>query len=340
MRALYVGIQTPGTTSQLRAQTLLQVLPSASWTQIDTDLIFRRSSRLARSMWFRLKAGPAVTAVNRLVLQQLEMQTYDVAWIDKGVCLWPSTVRAIRERSSKMIYYTPDTSFLANRSRHFVATVSMYDLVVTTKSAEMADFQRRIPTNRLLLVTQSFDSRLHYPRCSFEQKRNEAVLVGLCEPDRERCVEQLLSAGVAVRVAGRGWARFLRRHAGHSLLYFEGEAVFGDHYAETLSRAKVGLGLITKRFSELHTTRTFEIPACGTALATERNAETETVFRESEALFFDSYADLASKVAQVLREPALLQAITKAGNQRVHSGPYSNERVIRQVLERAGLEVP
>lgn len=339
MRALYVGIQTPGTTSQLRAQTLLQLLPSASWTQIDTDVIFRRSNRLARSMWFRLKAGPAVTAVNRLVLQQLGTQSYDVSWIDKGVCLWPSTVRAIRERSAKMIYYTPDTSFLANRSRHFFATMSLYDLVVTTKSVEVADFQRRIPTDRLLLVTQSFDSRLHYPRCSFEQKRNEAVLVGLCEPDRERCVEQLLAAGVAVRVAGRGWARFLRRHAGHSLLYFEGEAVFGDQYAETLSRAKVGLGLITKRFSELHTTRTFEIPACGTALATERNAETKAVFRESEAIFFDNYADLASKVAHVICQPALLQAITTAGHERVHAGPFNNERVIRQVLTRAGLKI-
>ena len=37
-------------------------------------------------------------------------------------------------------------------------------------------------------------------------------------------------------------------------------------------------GLLAKWVPELHTTRTFEIPACGTALVTERNSETALVF--------------------------------------------------------------
>lgn len=337
MKGLYVGIRTPGTTSQLRADTLCNLLPRGEWNLIDTDPVFQDSPRWARTLWFRFLAGPAVAALNRHVMSELGSKLYDFAWIDKGVCLWPETVRRIRELARKLVYYTPDTSFLANRSRYFRATASLYDLIVTTKSVELASFERLVPRERIALVTQCFDSRLHYPRCTFAEKRKEAVLIGLCEPDRERCVEQLTSHGIAVRVGGIGWSRFVRRHAGNSLVQYEGARVFGQRYAEVLSGAAVGLGLLTKRFPELHTTRTFEIPACGTALATERNSETTGIFGEEEVIFFADYADLGRRVAGLMQDEVRLKAISDAGARRVQTGDYSNDRVLRKVLELAGV---
>ena len=171
----------------------------------------------------------------------------------------------------------------------------------------------------------------------FAQKRKEAVLIGLYEADRGHCVQTLLSRGISVRLAGRGWAAFLRKNSGNTLLHFEGEEVFGVRYAEMLSQAMIGLGLMTKRFPELHTTRTFEIPACGTALATERNAETSAIFREDEAVFFGDYNDLADRILSLFAEPAKLQAVTNAGIQRVQQGDFSNEKVIRRIMVQAGL---
>ncbi len=337
MKGLFVGIRTLGTTSQLRADTLRELLPECHWTDVDTDWIFQRYPRWARSLWFRLQAGPAVTALNRDVLQQVGTNTFDVAWIDKGVCLWPSTIRTIRERSSKLIYYTPDTSFLANRSRHFFATADLYDLVVTTKSLELKEFEKLILPERLVLVTQSFDSRLHYPRCLFEEKRSEAILIGLCEPYREQCVQELISEGIPVRIGGRGWERFLARHARNSLLNFEGPKVFGDRYAKVLSRASVGLGLLTKQFAELHTTRTLEIPACGTALATESTTEISQIFSEQEALFFRDRKDLSRRVSDILSNKKRLQEVSVAGQRRVEAGNFTNERILRTVLQRVGV---
>ena len=59
-----------------------------------------------------------------------------------------------------------------------------------------------------------------------------------------------------------------------------------DRVAERLRAGElganaVGLGLLSKRFPERHTTRTFEIPACGALLATERTADTTRFFDES-----------------------------------------------------------
>jgi len=288
-------------------------------------------------MWFRFLVGPAVGALNCHVLAELGTERYDFAWIDKGVCLWPETVRKIRRLARKLVYYTPDTSFMANRSRNFRATASLYDLIVTTKSLELASFERLVPRERIAMVTQCFDSRLHYPRCTFAEKRKEAVLIGLCEPDRERCVEHLISHGIAVRVGGVGWVRFVRRHEGNRLVQYEGEKVFGQRYAEVLSNATVGLGLLTKRFPELHTTRTLEIPACGTALATERNSEISRIFSDEEAIFFTDYPDLGHRVAALMNDEVRLQAISEAGTRRVHTGDYSNDQVLRKVLKLVGI---
>ena len=327
-----------GTTSQLRADALREILFPCTWNRIDIHRAFLTYPRWARSLWFRFGLGPAVRALNRMVLEALGNETYDIAWIGKGVCLWPETIRQIRRLSAKMIYYTPDTSFISNQSRFFNATISLYDLIVTTKSLELPDFERRVPREQIALVTQCFDSRLHYPRCSYEEKRKEAVLIGLCEPDRMNCVEQLLSMGVPVRIGGQGWQRFVHRHSGNELLRFEGPEIFGDGYAEVLSRATIGLGLLTKRFPELHTTRTFEIPACGTVLATERNSETTRFFSEHEALFFDNYRDLGEKILALLDDTQGMQSVSEAGRKCVLAGPYSNENMLRQVLCKAGID--
>lgn len=339
MRGLYVGIRTPGTTSQLRADTLVRQASAIHWTVIDTDPPYQQASRLSRSLWFRLRTGPAVWRLNKLVMQQSGTDRFDLIWIDKGVCLWPSTIRHLRKLTDRLIYYTPDTSFFDNSSRFFDATIGLYDLVVTTKSFESAAFLERIPASRLLLVTQSYDATLHYPRCRFEDKLPEAVIIGLCETDREDCVDRLLNCGISVRVGGRGWSAFVNRHSGNPLLAYEGERVFGDRYAEVLSRAAVGLGLLTRRFPELHTTRTLEIPACGTVLATERNEETASLFSDDEALFFSDYADLSTRVSSLLADLPRLRAVSEAGRERTIRSGYSNDSVMRMILSGVGLQL-
>lgn len=336
-RCLYVGIRTPGTTSRLRSDALARALPQSEWSIIDTDVPFGSAFRLWRSLAFRLRVGPAVTAMNQYVLDRLPAGPVDLIWVDKGVCLWPSTISRLRELCRWLVYYTPDTSFLHNRSRFFNQSLSCYDLVVTTKSLELSEFQRRIPAEKLLLVTQTYDQQLHFPRVPFEKKRREAVLVGLCEPAREACVAAFLNAGIPVRIGGRGWESFLRGHQRDVNLFFEGEAVFGDHYADVLSRASIGLGLVTRRFAELHTTRSFEIPACGTALATEDNSEIRQIYGDGDVVFFRDFNELTVKCAELLQDSVALRKLTDRGLQCVRRSGCHNDGMVARVLSSLGI---
>ena len=332
--ALYVGIRLPGTTSQLRSEALVRSLPDCDWTLIDTSIPYARSNRIWRSLAWRLKIGPVLRSLNDYVLRCLPKRCFDLVWIDKGVFLWPSTVRQLRACARKLVYYTPDTSFLRNRSTFFEKTISLYDLVVTTKSLEVQEFQRRMDLNRLLLVTQTYDRSLHYPRCEFEEKNHEAILIGLCEPSRERLVRNLLDADIPVRVGGHGWERFTRRCGPNLPLVYLGPEVFGEAYAESISHASVGLGMLTHRFPELHTTRTFEIPACGTALATPATADTERFFQSDEVIFFEDPTELVAKIQMLWRNVGELQRISAAGYQRVKSGGFDNDTLVVRVLTK------
>ncbi|MFM7832010.1 MAG: glycosyltransferase, partial [Planctomycetaceae bacterium] len=141
-----------------------------------------------------------------------------------------------------------------------------------------------------------------------------------------------------VRIGGRGWEGFLRRHQRNVNLFFEGDAVFGDHYADVLSRASIGLGLVTRRFSELHTTRSFEIPACGTALATEDNAEIRQVYGDGDVVFFKDFSELTAKCVTLLSDPVALRQVTDRGLQCVRHSGCHNDGLVLRVLSSLGIQ--
>ncbi len=321
----------------MRADTLRVLLPGADWDLVDTDEEFQCANRLARTITFRFRLGPVVNRINRKIAELTAATQYDLVWVDKGVYLWPDTVGSLRKSTSQMVHFTPDTAFLANRSRHFLKSARQYDLLVTTKSFELDNYLGITDSERVILTTQAFDSSLHRPPPEPVKKSAAAVFIGLCEPDREKCIETLLAAGVTVRVGGQRWGHFARRHVANPNFQFIGTEVFGAQYVSEYASASVGLGLLSKKFPELHTTRTFEIPACKTVLATERNEDATRFFAEDEALFFNDYHDLARRVSELLSQPEKIAAISAKGYQRVLADGRDYSSVLSAVLQRLSL---
>ena len=333
MKALYVGILTEGTTSRMRADTLRD-LHVGHWELIDTDEPMRCARRVWRTAAFRFQAGPVVSRINDTILARVQGRKYDLVWVDKGIYLRPGTVHALRKIAGRLIHFTPDTAFHSNRSRNFFASAHWYDLLVTTKAFELKEYCAIAQPERVLLTTQGFYSGLHRPVQGSPLKRPAVAFIGLCEPDRERCVKTLLAAGVPVRLGGHGWERFISRHRACPDLSFVGSEIRGERYALELATASIGLGLLSKRFPELHTTRTFEIPACGTVLATERTADTSRFFNEDEVLFFNNYEELSQRVKKLLREPGRIRELALKGRTRVIEDGYDYRSVLSGIMRR------
>ena len=338
MKLLTIGIDRAGSTSHHRRLTLERLLPDFESCHIDTWIPFSKCSRVSRSVAFRFHSGPVIKAINRGILDKLELLPahFDLVWIDKAVFLELSTIRALRERAGKLIHYTPDTAFLGNRSRHFNRSGSLYDLLVTTKSFEMAQYEQTFPGQSIHLSSQGYHADIHRPLVPFPEKRDEVAFAGLAEPDRFAVVKALLDAGLPVRLAGFGWKRFVEEHSSSSLT-FVGDSISGEDYARFLSSALFSPGLVSKNFPELHTTRTFEIPACGTALLTERNAETSSFFSDDEAIFFGSLPEMIERIRYFLGRRDELERISEAGRRRVEKDGRSYDGLLGEVIAEIGL---
>lgn len=323
----------------MRAEWLRKITPTWKWTRIDTDPPLESSARIWRSLAYRYQTGRAVKAINDKVSRDLPASS-DLVWVDKAVFLNRKAMASIRRSAKRLAHFTPDTAFGANSSRHFEASLPLFDLAITTKSFEIDQYKDRIFPDQIFLTTQGYDPDVHFPRFGDESRRREAAFVGLAEPDREKCVSALIDRGIPVRLAGRGWSALVQRFATNPLLMFEGEDCFGRGYAELLSRSWVGLGLLSKKFPELHTTRTFEIPACGAILATESTVETSKFFGDSQALFFRSHEELARSIEELFRQPdSDLARIAKAGRDRLAAGHRDYPSILSDALSHPQLRL-
>lgn len=332
MKFLYIGQYTPGTTSKMRADKLRQLMPSHTFQVINTNVPFTGANKWVRSVGFRYKIGPLVAAINRYVEKHLSSD-YEVVWVDKGIFLHEKTIKKLKLISRKLVHYTPDAAFLSNKSKLFEQSIPYYDHLITTKSFEL-EYYQKFPCKDLILTTQGYDPEIHKPYDDFEEKSRDVVFIGLCEPHREKLVGQLLEAGIKISVGGKKWDLFYRKNRSKDNLEFLGDHIYGDDYARLISSGKMALGLLSKIFPELHTTRTFEIPACGTALITERNEETSRFYKEDEGIFYDNETELTAQIITLLEDRDKLKSISKKGYDRVTSGDFSYEKILRALLER------
>ena len=327
MRVLYLGQYNFGSTSAMRAGTLKNILDPKEFSVIDTMVPFQKIGRLFRSLGFRYHRGPLITNVNKYIINQLH-SAYDIIWVDKATFLTPETTEILRKSTPIMVHYTPDCALFGNRSHLFEKSMHLYDWLITTKSFERDYY----PEDKLICVTQAYDKNTHQPAIEFNQKTREVSFIGLYEKSRAEVMDVLIEAGIKLTLGGMKWNKYRNLH--HPNVEYLGEKVFGSEYVTIISSSLFSLGLLSKKFPELHTTRTFEIPACGTALITERNAETASFFTDNEVIFYQDIKEIPEKILPFMNHQNDLQTLTQRGYEKVVNGGYDYESILRKVLTR------
>jgi spore maturation protein CgeB len=333
MKVLYIGQYTNGTTSKMRADTLRSILQSQTFKIIDTHIPFYQTNRWVRSFGFRYKKGPLINNINKYIVAALKEETYDLIWVDKAVFITPKTTALLRSRASKLIHFTPDPAFTFHKSRLFLKSLPNYDFLVTTKSYELEHYYKFIKTDKVLYATQGFDAKLHKPSEHPFSKKEGFVFIGHYEDQRGEVLEKLLQNDIKITLAGIKWNRFAKKHQENPNLTYLGDGVYGEDYVKTLQNAKMAWGALSKWVPELHTTRTFEIPACGTALVTERNLETQSFFKDDEAIFYTNENDLIEKITFFMNNDKPLEVLTKKGASRAVTCAYDYSSILNAILK-------
>lgn len=331
-RILYIGIYKEGSTSKLRADQIRAILSDWEMSVIDTDIPKENMCRIWQAIGFRYKKGPLIGRVNNYVLDNLGNRFYDLIWVDKAIYLTFKTTQELRAHSNKLVHYTPDTAFFCNFSSLFNSSMSLYDFVITTKSFEIGNYIKIMgDANKVLYVTQGFDKELHRPIVNWEDKRGVAF-IGRFEKNRARIVELMLKNSIDVNLAGPEWENFVASHNSKYLHYW-GKKALGNDYVKIISGSLYAWGAISKLFPEKHTTRTFEIPACKTALLTERNPEIEGFFTDDEVIYYNDTEDLIGKIKYYNSHLKEFKNLVEKGYSKVQTGGYDYESIIRMLLK-------
>ncbi|MEI8175600.1 MAG: glycosyltransferase [Candidatus Omnitrophota bacterium] len=334
-RMLVVGANAYGTTSWARAKALAALYDhtaSVNSTPLPGPASAARHCRINY-----LYYGSEIKKINQAVASTARAFRPDVLWVDKGVSVWPATLEEIRRRGCKvLVHYSPDNQTMRiNQSRHYLRSIPVYDLHITTK-AQTVGWLYKSGAAEVRLAGNGFDPDLHKPvdvtGIDQESFGCDIGFVGHWERDREEKLLWLYSKGYRIKVWGGNWEK--AQHRRHPL--FAGTRhLVGEEYAQAICGAKISLCLLSYWNADRATDRSVEIPACGQFMLAERTPEHQVLFKEGvEAEFYESAQEMLDKIRYYLVNEAQRKKIGEMGRRRALAG-YSNEARLKSVVMAA-----
>lgn len=356
MKILFLGEIGSGQTSLMRKRALERLGHAVHG--VHTIEPWRRTTWLKRQVQRRLQHGSVVDEINHSVLMAGREFQPDLVWAEKQEFLRVETIEELRNLGSRLIHFTPDPYFTLDwkRTRLMDEAMKAFDMLVYCKSYERAAYEAL--GKPLVYMPLGYCDEVHRPLPSNDPRW--ACMVGFLggwEPRRERLLHAIAASGADIKIWGGYWD-FLsdgrwtpRRHiilrqlAGGEHFDFhrddllarahQGEEVYADDYARALTGSKIGLGLLRRVCPDQHTTRTFEIPACGSLLLADRTNEHQEFFQEGkEAEFFASSEELLDKVKFYCSDESARQRVGKGGYERCTKGRYAYVHRLRNALEQ------
>jgi spore maturation protein CgeB len=266
---------------------------------------------------------PTYWALNRSLLESARRLPPDVVLATKAAYVSPATLAAIKDETGACLvnYATDDPFNPAVNTRNLIDSIPLYDLYLSTKRAVIPDI-RKAGCKDVAYLPFAYKPSVHFPErpVSAEERRrfqSEVVFIGGCDNDRVPLVRAILKSNPDLRLHLYGW--FWNRHPALRR-YYRGFA-WGRDFRLAINGAKIVLNLVRRANRDGHSPRSFEVPACGGFMLTDRTEEHARLFEEGrEAACFGSDEELADKVGYYLRHDTERGVIAEHGYRRVVSG--------------------
>lgn len=298
-------------------------------------------NRILYHLFLRLRLPiplPERNNENHKICKLVDMNTYDVVWIDKGITIKPDTLLYIKKKSpiTKIVSYSPDNMALRhNQSLQYLKCVPLYDVHITTKSYILDDLHD-LGAKGLYFLPKCYEPTFHYPRninkSDINRLGSDVGFIGAWEKERCNSILHLVNNGIKVRVWGN--KKWLKYRGYNDNLIIENQGLFSDDYPKAFKAFKISLCFLRKMNYDQQTSRTMEIPACGGFMMAERTDEHMTLFTEGkEAEFFSSNEELLEKCRYYLDHEEERLAIAINGTLRCKTSDYSNEGMVKRVLQ-------
>lgn len=319
-------------TLALRDHYGAEVLPGKAHSERGGDRLLRKLGLAERLGTHRRN----LDTLNRAILDRAG--SFDILFVVKGNYVTAGTLCALKAlpEPPRIVGWTCDDIYLPhNNSAVLREAAPLYDVFYTAKSLNIARGElKAMGFSNPRFLHQGFDREVHRPMPDPASPfTGKVTFVGYGEQDRFDKMNYLALNGIEVHAWGHGWTRAMLRSA-HINLKIHPHGLFGNDYAEALCNSAVALCFLRKLNRDLHTSRSFEIPACGGFMIAERTDEHRAYFEEdSEAVYFGDANELLGKVRHYLDRQEDRARIAAAARQRCLDSDYSYHRIAHDMIE-------
>ena len=356
MKILFLGPVHTGQTSLMRMRALQRL--GHEVRGVHTVEQWTNATWLQRNLQRRVQRGAIIRAINQAVLNEAREFRPELVWAEKQEFLHIETLHEMRRIGARLIHFTPDPYFSLEwkRTRLMDEAMTAFDILVYCKCYERNQYEKL--RKALIYMPLGYCDEVHRPLPSSDSRWHSDVgFLGGWEPRRERLLRAVVQAGIELKIRGSNWdflqdgrwslRRYivLRQLAGRDpfrihddpLLAsaYQGDEVYADDYARAITGSRIGLGFLRQVCPDQHTTRSFEIPACGSLLLADRTSEHCDLFEEGrEAEFFGSAAEMMDKLKFYATNFEATRRMAAAGRDRCLRSEYAYIHRLKSALQK------
>jgi hypothetical protein len=293
-------------------------------------------------MFGRRPPASQIAAVNDTVTQAARTFQPDLTFYVKAYYVLPETLEETRRFGLNFAYMNDDMFVPGVATFTFRENIRHMDCILTTKSFSVREYHNA-GAPLAVYVANAYDPRIHYPAQPSAAERDlyngDVAFIGnfhpwkadfLAELARHRDEFHMNIWGLAWSKTRRPdyWTRWGRWKRLQTCL--REKPLWCAEMGKAIQANKITLGLLLRDVRDLHTSRSFEIPACGGFMIADRTEEHRMYFEEDrEAVYFSSHEELVDKIRFYLAHEERRREIAEAGFQRCMR---SNARYVDRAL--------
>lgn len=273
---------------------------------------------------------------NRNIMENIDTFKPNLLFIAKGLWLKKETIEYAKSKNITTVHWHPDDAFNPENSSTILdSCINIYDLIVTPKSFNVDEYKLN-GANQVLYLPYCYDPNIHYPvKLNGVDRQiygSGLTFVGAMRKKRVSELQYLYDNNLDMKVWGTGWNKLSSKYSFKNICMFK--PVYAEDMSKVFQSSLIVLGFLNEENRDLHTARTFEVPACKGFLMAERTDEHKEFFREGiEADFFSDLNELIEKSKFYLDNVDKAKIIAENGYNKVISMNATYVNRASQILD-------
>lgn len=255
---------------------------------------------------------PDIAAYNQKVIRTCEKYQPSLVFVSKGVYLYPSTIKAIKEVVNKTIIvcFHPDDPGSNNpitSNSLIINSIPEYDYYFIWGKKFFPKLTS-LGAQQIYYLPFGYDKNLIPPWEPCTKNRYEISFIGNGDRERRKWLKSFSNQNLKapISVFGTHYKAY-----NNVKLY---PPVYDATYFEIFRNSKININILRSQNKGALNMRTFDIPASGGFMLHEMSEEAAQIFRPNvEAVYFSSPEELADKCNYYLKHDGVREKITYQG---------------------------